>query len=456
MNKLGRLFWRFLAAFWIAMAAVGLLLTSTLYFLRWLDIAPVHPAVQQRAAHMVDTVADLLASGHTEAAHGLLRKWQQRGIAPAVYVVSEDGQKLLSRSANPISTEALEMHRESVSADPELLRRVRVPGSLSANMQVFVREDELRAAPPGPPLGGPPLYLPALVAGIIGLLFSALLAWSVARPIHRLRWALHEVAEGRLETRVTPLMGQRKDEIGDLGQDFDRMAMRLQQLVGSQRRLLHDVSHELRSPLARMRAAIDLAHQRPERISALLERLEHESERLDKLVGELLTLARLDSDSSDLRSEHIDVMELISSIAQDARFEAQASGREVSLRIEGEFYADVVVEPLYRAFENVVRNAIRHASPSSTVEIEALANPGGLEVLVHDRGPGVPEESLSSIFEPFVRLGQGWSEGAGLGLAIARRALAIHGGSITPLARPGGGLTMHIVIPRRATATPLE
>src|SRR5207249_6291638 len=151
---------------------------------------------------------------------------------------------------------------------------------------------------PGPRPGPPPPIAPweFIVIGIVtSLVFSALLAWYLTRPIRNLRWAFDAAAAGRLETRVSPLMGRRRDEIADLGRDFDRMAQQLQNLVSAQRRLLHDVSHELRSPLARLQAAIGLARQQPAKLDTSLERIEREAMRLDSMVGEVLALARLES-----------------------------------------------------------------------------------------------------------------------------------------------------------------
>ena len=161
--------------------------------------------------------------------------------------------------------------------------------------------------------------LPISIGILASLGFSALLAWYLAKPIRHLRGAFDAAAAGKLDTRIGPRMGRRRDEIADLGRDFDRMAHQLQILLGSQRRLLHDVSHELRSPLARLQAAIGLARQQPEKLDASLDRIERESGRLDELVGELLTLSRLEAGMSGAADEEVDLVELVAGIADDAR-----------------------------------------------------------------------------------------------------------------------------------------
>jgi two-component system OmpR family sensor kinase len=292
-------------------------------------------------------------------------------------------------------------------------------------------------------------HAPALAIAI-GLLaslgFSALLAWYLARPIRHLRSAFASVAEGRFGTRVAPLMGRRADEIAGLGNDFDRMTERLQKLVVSQQRLLHDVSHELRSPLARLHAAIGLARQDPRKLEGSLERIEREAARLDGLVGEVLTLARLEGGTASGTQETVDFADLVANIAADARFEAEAAGREVNLDCAEEVLVRGRAELLHRAVENVVRNALKHTSPGTAVTIKlSIAGPRAL-LSVTDRGPGVAPGETERIFEPFYR-GAAAPGGFGLGLAIAQGAVAAHGGTISAANAEGGGLRVEIELP---------
>ncbi|MDM0028380.1 ATP-binding protein [Variovorax saccharolyticus] len=442
---MGRLFWKFLLAFWAALIVVGLLMALVLLLLRHFNVAPVPPDGRIRAQHMVGTIASLVNRGQTVAAGQLLREWQDAGMTPSVFVVDDDGREVFGRAlATPVLREARLQAYESDG----LLRRVGPSGS--AKFTVLVQPSELRSMlPRGPQTRTASIfYLPILTALIISLVASGLLAWHIAKPIRNLRWALFEVAEGRLATRVHPLMGRRRDEIANLGQDFDRMADRLQMLVATQRRLLHDVSHELRSPLARMQAAIGLSRQRPERVGEMVGRIERECTRLDALVGGLLTLARVESGCVETSRERVDIVELVAGIADDAQFEARSLNRDVRIQSSGSFVADVQAELLYRALENVVRNAVKYTSEASTVEIDVVAGAQRLVITVKDRGPGLPVGDFGAIFEPFRRMDEGNSDGAGLGLAIAKGAVELHGGTITPTLRAGGGLSMQIVVTR--------
>lgn len=314
---------------------------------------------------------------------------------------------------------------------------------------------------PGGPMGGDmrgpmgprfqPLtpWVPLMAAVLASLLFSFLLAWYFSRPIRALRQAFDAAAGGDLAPRFVNATGKRGSELNDLGRDFDRMTARLRSLIDGQTRLLHDVSHELRSPLARLQAAIGLAHQQPEKMAASMERVERESVRMDKLVGELLTLARLEAGAIKASQEEISMADLLDQIADDARYEAASQQRSVVQ--EGE--ADVIVigqtDLLGRAIENVVRNAIKHSPENGEVQLQlrTLPHKDQLSIRVLDRGPGVAPADLDTIFQPFFRSSNASTEGHGLGLAIAQHVIEAHGGSIRASNRTGGGLCVDIVLP---------
>lgn len=298
------------------------------------------------------------------------------------------------------------------------------------------------------PLRSP--LVPLLAGGVVSLLFAALLAWYFARPIRSLRGAFESVAAGRLDTRIGATMSQRRDELADLGGDFDRMAERLQGLVQGQQRLLHDVSHELRSPLARLQAITDLMRQQPERSAELLERIDRDTGRMDRLVGELLTLARLDAGTAGRMDETPDLTELLTQLAEDARLEAEPRHGRIELDLSGVLTLQGNGELLHRAIENIVRNAVRHSPEGGRIGIAAQRHGQRIEITVDDEGPGVAPHELASIFEPFVR-GQSAtaSSGYGLGLAITRRIVQAHGGSIHASNRPTGGLRVMLNLPTR-------
>ncbi|BCB26666.1 hypothetical protein SKTS_15520 [Sulfurimicrobium lacus] len=306
--------------------------------------------------------------------------------------------------------------------------------------------------PGGPPRPGFPFVpvVPLVATLLASLIFAALLAWYFSKPIRNLRSAFEAVVNGDLAVRLGPVMGKRSDELADLGRNFDRMASHLSTLIDGQRRLLHDVSHELRSPLARLQAAIGLARQQPEKLESSLGRIERESERMDKLVGELLTLSRLEAGVMGAMDETISMDELVSDVVADARFEAEYIGRTVQYSGRGEALVKGNAELLHRALENVVRNALRHTPEGGMVALEVHLDASGNDVrfAVLDQGPGVPEKELNAIFEPFMR-GESsqYNDGHGLGLAIARRVVEAHGGRIRAANRAGGGLCVEIVLP---------
>lgn len=316
------------------------------------------------------------------------------------------------------------------------------------------RDDWRRPEPPrmGPPGGPRPLLprplppLPHILIGLVAsLLTAAAIAGYVARPVRRLKNAFAAAGEGDLATRIGSSMGRRKDELADLGRDFDRMADRLQQQIESQKRLLHDVSHELRSPLARLHAAIGLARQQPERFEETMTRLEREGQRMDLLVGELLTLARIDAGETGAM-ETIDLGELLAELSEDARFEARERGIGVELAAPQALPVRADPALLHRAIENVVRNALRHSPEGGTVRIETSRPAAGrCQIAILDRGPGVAEARLEEIFMPFRRGSEGG--GYGLGLAIARRIVEAAGGTITAANRAGGGFCVAVELP---------
>lgn len=304
--------------------------------------------------------------------------------------------------------------------------------------------------PPGPPRPGYPFVpvVPLIATLLASLIFAALLAWYFSKPIRSLRSAFEAMVGGNLEVRLGPVMGKRRDELADLGHNFDRMASHLNDLIDGQRRLLHDVSHELRSPLARLQAAIGLARQQPERLESSLQRIERESVRMDRLVGELLTLSRLEAGVMGAMEEEVNVGELLAGVVADARFEAEASGRTVEFSGCGEVIVTGNAELLHRALENVVRNALRHTPEGGKVTLEVRLDANNLRIAILDHGPGVPAKELNGIFEPFFRGGESQhTDGHGLGLAIARRVVESLGGSIRAQNREGGGLCVEIMLP---------
>ena len=290
-----------------------------------------------------------------------------------------------------------------------------------------------------------------LVTGLI----SYFLARSLSAPVRMLRDATQQLASGDLSVRVGPYLGNRRDETAELGRDFDRMAERIGELLSSQRRLLRDISHELRSPLARLNVAIGLARRKAgAEAQGSLDRMEREAERLNNLIGELLTLALLESDARGIERVPVDLQHLVREIVEDADFEARVANRRVRVAQDELVVVAGVYKLLRRAIENVVRNAARFTAESTDVEVRLSRSEGpsgpSARISVRDGGPGVPEESLEKLFEPFYRVADARdrsSGGTGIGLAITHRAVKLHGGTVRASNIPGGGMEVVFELP---------
>lgn len=442
LPKMGRLFWKILLGFWLTLFLLGVGVAVGITIYQEARSKENALAIGPRADFLSATMA--LALTHAEPAREaeLMRNWPHSRGAPPL-VVDEDGRDLLGR---PVPARALDLARSWAEASPDDGPVRAVTTGDGRHLLVF--------SPAGPRRGGPgrPPFVPiqdirmimAIMAVVAGLAFSALLARNLARPIRSLRSGFDALAEGRLDTRMGSAVTRRGDELGQLGRDFDSMAQRLGQLVATRDRLLHDISHELRSPLARLEVAVELARRRPETVGVALDRIERESQRLDALVGEVLTMARMESGATMAREDYVDVNELLRTIADDASFENADSAR---IRIVGDVDSEILMrgqgELLYRAFENVIRNAMRHTPEGTEVEVSVRREAGSVTVDIADQGSGVPESELASIFEPFHRGAGG--DGFGLGLAIAQRAIEAHGGRIS--ARNDKGLVVSILLP---------
>jgi len=291
------------------------------------------------------------------------------------------------------------------------------------------------------------------------LLTAGLLCYLLARyivsPVIKLRAVTGQLARGDLAARVSPLLGKRRDELAELGHDFDRMAVRIQTLVQAQQRLIGDISHELRSPLTRLGVALELARQRtgPE-AGSMLDRIGRESESINEMIGQLLTLSRIESSADELKKSRIELDALVREVADDADFEARSRNRSARTTRCDPCATTGVPGLLHSAVENVVRNAVRHTAEGTEVEIALSCAAVGEErravITVRDRGAGVPEDALEDIFRPFYRVGEARDRqtgGTGLGLAIAARAVRLHGGDIKATNAPGGGLIVELQLP---------
>jgi two-component system sensor histidine kinase CpxA len=279
------------------------------------------------------------------------------------------------------------------------------------------------------------------------------------RPVGLLRKATRDLAAGKLEVRIKTSSPQSRSFSGDafsaLTHDFNHMAERLQSLVDAQKLLLRDVSHELRSPLSRVSVALELAREDADpSMTAHLNRIERETEKLNLLIGQLLTLSSMEAIEKRETFKPLSLNHLIERMVPDAEFEAHQSQCSVVFHANADCAVLGSEELLYRAIENAVRNAIRYTATGTEVEIvlTAAKTPGTHEAIIDisDRGPGIPEDQRDAIFRPFHRVDYARSAdtgGFGVGLAIAERAVRIHHGEMHALAREGGGTTIRITLP---------
>ena len=455
---MGRLFWKFFFIFILAQVALAGGISLAVLQLNHGKFAPWKTSAQSEATRALDAASLMLERGGEASLQTLLEKWSSEP-GSAVYAFGPDGHELLGR-IRPAGAEAV-----SAGDMPGVARNERTVALADGRSFVIVVDERggsnsptadgpgnqgrpFGAAPPGFPM------LPIVGSVLAGFLVAALLAWYVSKPIRSLRRAFEAAAEGNLDARVGDSLGRRRDELADLGRDFDRTAARLKLLMDGQRRLLHDVSHELRSPLARLQAAVGLARQQPGNAEASMDRIERESVRMDMLVDELLTLSRVEAGMGAEQHESVDIAELLNQVVQDVSFERGAMSVPIAIVSQiGNLSVSIVegnAEMLHRAFENVVRNAARHTPPGTRISIDGSYDPVRREVrvLISDEGPGVPVAKLESIFEPFFRGASGLgASGHGLGLAIARRIIDAHGGSISASIRTAGGLVVEIRLP---------
>ena len=290
-----------------------------------------------------------------------------------------------------------------------------------------------------------PYYL-LILAAVVCLTW--LLAIGIVRPVRQVARAVNEFGRGELSRRVRVT---RKDEIGDLGHAFNDMAERLETLLTAERRLLQDISHELRSPLARLNIAIELARHAEDRDAAAM-RLQREADRLTALVGSLIEVTRLEGDPAAVKVEPLSAGAIVDEVVKGCTLEADA--RQCRIVVRNEITRGLIGHPelLRRAVENVLRNAIRYAPRDTDVSVDAVDTRSGITIAVRDRGPGVPEADIPRLTQPFFRVDEARdtaSGGIGLGLSIAFRAVRLHNGSLT-VENAHPGLRVLLALPESA------
>ncbi len=446
-----RLYWKIFLSFWLSLILfAGATLLAASLFLERTHAQDAIENPETRFSAYIQEARSIADNGGIKGLRPWLEDLDRREAIP-ILLLDAEGRNLLGRLVSP----HLANHLRKKKLPPHAL--VQVPGQGQYRLVADYRAVTLHRVLRRPRVIATPLIIATIVSGLM----CFLLARYLTRPIQRLSRVTHQFASGDLGLRVAPAMGGRRDEVADLARDFDHMAERLQALIGSQRQLLSDVSHELRSPLARVQVALGLAHQRePDRPYPELDRIEREVEYLNELIGRLLSLARLEAGTALSHSGPVDLTALLSEIAENTDFEARARNRRVRILDSMPVTIEADEALLASTLENVVRNAAKYTDEQTAVEISLQPEPeqkGWLLIQVQDHGPGVPEDMLTKLFEPFVRVGDARDSergGYGLGLAIAKRAIELHGGEIFASNAAEGGLTVRIRLPIEQSLRP--
>lgn len=445
-----RLFWKIFISFWLAQMAFIAYLGVRANQLYGTQGPLWHLSAQKTMPLIAEASLEKYRTGGSSA---LQAELQKRSDPERInfWLLDSRGQNLSGNPEPELVAEAIEKHRQGLDAGDlgnhvVLFTDVKdgqgnsytLVGHyvLSRSASLFRGEGLVRA-----------IFISSLLSGLTCLL----LAHYLTRPIGILRSATQQLASGDLDARAGKDLGKRSDEIADLVRDFDLMADRLGELVQSQRRLLSDVSHELRSPLARLRVALELSRRREDPAQHTShDRIEREVERLDELIGRILTLSRLESGQVNPSMATVDLKQIVEDVVEDAKYEADRTGHAVKLESTGEVLVKGNEELLRSAIENVVRNAIYYTAGSDPVTVTLQELAGTATVTVRDHGPGVPPELLPDLFRPFYRVDDSrmtGTGGTGLGLAIADKAVKLHGGSASARNGIPTGLIVELALP---------
>ena len=461
---MGKLFWKFFFGFWLCLIAAAVATGTAMYLMREKP-ASSDLAEGPRAQFMLETIQEVLEGKGQGALRNLLDRNRQRtGNTIPVFAVSSKGEEILNRDIpDNIKQRITTLLGGLEEPEPGMLmvtakdlsqwvlfipRNHRPPNEINAanpTERIDAAEKRRQREALEPPL--PPIPGPGLVAALLAsLLFAGVLAYTFSRPLNTLKNAFREAGKGRLGVRIASRSStgkRRTDEIGELLSGFDHMAEEIETRIEQQKALLHDVSHELRSPLARLNLAVGLARQNPAQLENSLSRIETEAERLDNLIGQLLNLSRLDAQQNTENIRLHNVIELLLAVVEDAQFEAEQQNKQV------EFHAALKqwdltcdAENLQGAFDNIIRNAVKHTPENTTVTIDCTTRGKKLLVQIEDHGPGVPTELLPKLFTPFFKHGE--HSGHGLGLAIAKKSIHRINGALTAQNGISGGLIVTI------------
>lgn len=448
---MGRLFWRIFALFWAATVVliVAIAWSSSYTYenekIPGLDITRFESTLNEQ----LRGAGRALREGGLPALRVVTQVALRRGIG--VFVFDANNRDILGRVVPAQTVESIAQavpDAQGLHADRRRISQIVMPdGTSYTGVAEYQYSPLLRMLYRRPNV----FWVQIVLASIISAIFSFMLAAYIATPLSRIRASARRVASGDFDARVGHLPFGRSAEMLMLASEFDQMAARLKELVEGQRRLIRDVSHEMRSPLARQRVALELARAQipPGDATLQLERIERESERLEEMIAQAIQLSRMEM-SPLSKIENVALDTLVADIAADAAFEAQAQHCSLVIAQTAPLLVRAEHDLLASAIENVVRNAVNYTSPESTVRIHLDRIDSHARLRVIDAGPGVPPADCSRIFEPYFRTDsarQRKSGGSGLGLAIAKRAIERQGGHIRALNVATVGLEVEILLP---------
>lgn len=447
------LYWKIFLSFWLA--TILIIITTA-----WVtsEIAQ-KSSIPAREQVFMDSYANAAVATFESGQHAALKKWlTQTGDEKkmTIYLLCSTGEII----GNQHPPEIIRRITEEL-VDDHLVEGIMKFGNIIVSHEILStsgRAYRLAAVSEKPlshfvkiPWAG--LTIRLTIAIVISGLICYMLSVYLTQPLRSLGMAAKSIATGKLNTRVGHFKGHNRDEIAELSREFDRMAEELEDLIHSKERLLQDISHELRSPLARLQIAIELGRQQSKHLAKKeFDRMEVECLRLNTLIGEILQFARLDKSVDELALTKVNIPELLENIISDARFEFATN--QSLIQLENSFSCDLWVDErlIHRALENIIRNAL-HFSPINKIVTIALSTnkvASELWIDIKDEGPGVPEEQLETIFNPFYRVDSSREKktgGYGLGLAIAQKSVQLHQGSIVASNRANGGLCVRVILP---------
>jgi two-component system sensor histidine kinase CpxA len=435
-----RMFWKLFFALWLSIMTFAVVVSwiNQTVIMRNVIEEPAETFKVNLNRFKVKLSKDLKKGGEAEVKRTL--RGLPRGMRNHIFVVDAQGKELLGRD------KLLKRQKQG---------RVRVASEKLQDAQG--RAYKLISAPrphprtllaPGPQGVGMRLGVAALISALVSLL----LARYLAAPLGHLSRASRQLATGDLTVRVGEPLDRRKDEFGQLALDMDEMAKRLQESQQANQRLLRDVSHELRSPLARLRVALEIARNKDkDLVVEELNRIELEGERLENLIDEVLGLLRESSGPRELKLAHFDLAELLQDLVKTVNYEIAEGCGQIELQLASPLQLNADKELLWRVFENLLRNAMIHGGDAGGIRVVGSVISGQeIRVQVVDSGPGIAEAHIDKIFEPFYRVDEARnrkSGGHGLGLAIAASAVRRHGGRISASNHEGGGLEVVVDLP---------